>query len=124
MYIATRRNLPNRKRLRIDGVVTLHSHYIWFLNTGYWPVAGEVIHHIDGDYRNDEFSNLALMTNSEHNRLHHIGRHCSKKTRVKISVAMRGEKSPLWKGDDAKPKSKYARIWRARRRISELQEAA
>ena len=118
MHIATRRNLPTRRKILIDGVRKLHSHYVWHRNTGYWPADGEVIHHIDDNCGNNEFNNLALMTRSEHNRLHHIGRSRSKETRAKISAAMRGEKHPRWQGDDATPDAKYHRIWRARRRGS------
>jgi hypothetical protein len=34
----------------------------------------EVIHHIDGDKTNDDLSNLQLMTQSEHAKLHDFGR--------------------------------------------------
>ena len=33
---------------------------------------GEVIHHIDGNTKNNDISNLLLLTNSEHIRLHAI----------------------------------------------------
>lgn len=35
---------------------------------------GWVIHHIDGDKKNNDINNLALLTNSAHLRLHAIGR--------------------------------------------------
>jgi len=61
-------------RVTIDGVQKYNSHYIWFLNTGHWPDFAnkqEVIHHIDGDPLNDDFSNLQLTTSTEHAILHH-----------------------------------------------------
>lgn len=109
MCIATRRNLPPRKNVWIDGVLEQYSHYVWFLNTGHWPVSGEDIHHIDGDRSNDEFSNLALMTHSEHSHMHNIGKPKSPEHRAKLSKANRGEKSHRWKGDDASIESKDRR---------------
>jgi len=128
-----------RMRIHVNGKRRIYSHYVWFLNTGHWPVRGEVIHHIDDDPTNDEFSNLALMTLSEHSRLHHIGRPLSKEIRAKLSVAMTGktlsketkakisaamtgknnpmygrtgENSGNWKGDDAGAVAKYRRHYR------------
>jgi hypothetical protein len=75
-------DLPTRKYhkyVTIDGVQKRNSHHVWFLNTGYWPDfenKREVIHHIDGDHQNDDFSNLQLMTNAEHSTLHNIGEGC------------------------------------------------
>ncbi|MHA2023803.1 MAG: HNH endonuclease, partial [Candidatus Thorarchaeota archaeon] len=42
-------NESKRRFKRINGKVIQNSHYIWFKNTGYWPVDNEVIHHIDGN---------------------------------------------------------------------------
>lgn len=108
--------LPTQERIRIDGVQKYYSHYIWFLNTGYWPVDGEVIHHIDNDHKNNEFSNLALMTRAEHISLHHTGMVYSKETRAKMSTAMMGNRNARWKGGISKDHAEYMRIWRARRR--------
>ena len=63
------------KKVRIDGIKKNKSHHVWFLNTGYWPDyknKREVIHHIDGDNQNDDFSNLQLMTHAEHTSLHSL----------------------------------------------------
>lgn len=50
------------------------AYFVWEQNTGHFPDIGEVIHHIDGDKTNDEFSNLQLMTHGEHSRLHMSGK--------------------------------------------------
>ena len=70
-------DLPTRKTVTVDGVQKKHSHYVWFLNTGYWPDfknKQEVIHHIDGDHQNNDFSNLQLMVNTTHLELHNPSR--------------------------------------------------
>lgn len=67
-------DLPTRKR-----VVKPYSHYVWFQNTGHWPDfknKQEIVHHIDGDISNDDFSNLRLMTKAEHSTFHNIGEGC------------------------------------------------
>jgi len=119
--------MPKRKRgRRINGKLKLYSHCVWFDNTGHWPVKGEVIHHIDDDITNDSFSNLQLMTDSEHKTLHRKGVSLSEKHRANLSAAWTperkaehsafmlgryiGENSPSWKGDNAKLDSKRRRI--------------
>lgn len=44
--------------------------------------AGFVVHHIDGNKRNNDISNLALMTISGHGKLHTIQRNLSKEQRL------------------------------------------
>jgi hypothetical protein len=57
-------------RRMYNGKRIYESHYIWFKNTGYFPKKGEVIHHKDFNKLNNDFSNLQLMTNKEHLKLH------------------------------------------------------
>jgi hypothetical protein len=49
-------------------------HWVWFQHTGQWCPPGYVLHHIDEDKLNNDISNLQLMTNSDHRRLHMLGR--------------------------------------------------
>lgn len=35
--------------------------------------AGEIVHHVDGDHRNNAPSNLQVMTQAEHMRVHGLG---------------------------------------------------
>jgi hypothetical protein len=52
-------------------------------------VEGEVVHHIDGNHKNNHISNLQLMTSSEHSKLHHtkfsgcMANNCGRKHRTK-----------------------------------------
>lgn len=106
-----------RRHIRINGIKKKYSHFVWHENTSHWPVDNEVIHHIDGDSANDSFSNLQLMSISEHHSLH---KH-SKENKAKISIAQMGEKNHRWLGDAASPKTKYMRAWRAKRRMERIE---
>lgn len=125
-----------RRNVYINGVKKKYSHVVWHKNTGHWPIVpDEVVHHIDGDKSNDEFSNLQLMPDSEHKSLHariqensvcgrtgedHVffGKLRSEETKAKMSAAMAGENNPNWQGDAASDHAKYQRIWRAKRRAA------
>lgn len=61
----------NPKHCRADnqGYVFEHT-LVYEKNTGYLPKKGEVIHHIDIDKFNNEFSNLYLCNHKEHLEIH------------------------------------------------------
>lgn len=42
---------------------------------------GEIVHHIDGDRRNNDPSNLQVMTQSEHLKLHHAEMQAARKAK-------------------------------------------
>ena len=92
---------PPRQSIVINGKSKYQSHVVWHAHTGHWPEWPEVIHHIDDDTMNDDFSNLQLMSNSEHSFLHNSR-----------------ERNPKWLGDAATPHANYMRIWRSKRRAA------
>jgi hypothetical protein len=48
------------------------------------------------------------------------GKHFSEEHKAKIGAANSGEKASNWLGDDASDQTKYARVWRARRRAARV----
>ena len=89
----------DRRRITTNGEVKRYSHIVWHARTGHWPEWPEVIHHIDNDTTNDDFSNLQLMSDSEHKSLHNRGENnpmydkpVSEETRAKISAAWTPER--------------------------------
>lgn len=55
---------------RYRGRYCPEHHLVWWKETGDVPANDEVIHHIDGDRRNNDFDNLEKMTRSEHTARH------------------------------------------------------
>ncbi len=62
---------PNHPCSNGSGKVMEHVYSFW-VETGIIPNSDECIHHIDRDKTNNEFSNLRLMTKSDHAKLHQI----------------------------------------------------
>jgi hypothetical protein len=86
----------------------------------------EIVHHIDGDLQNDELSNLQVMTNAEHTRLHHLGRKKGPFTdehKRRLSLARQGKSSGM-KGrhhsEETKEKMKISRAFFAKLRKGEI----
>jgi len=50
-------------------IVYLHRH-IASIKLGRWLTKNEVVHHVDGNKKNNDLENLIILTKSEHARLH------------------------------------------------------
>ena len=56
-----------RYKITVNGKRIPRSHYTWNLNHPEDPVLpGEIIHHVDHNYQNDDISNLQKFTDKQH----------------------------------------------------------
>lgn len=61
------------QKIKLKNGATKDEHrLVWIKNNGEIP-KGMVIHHIDGNKRNNDIHNLMLMSRSEHTSLHNKG---------------------------------------------------
>jgi hypothetical protein len=77
--------------------ISLHR-YLWQKYNGDIP-SGFVIHHMDGNFDNNELSNYELISRSEHQSLHYKGytkEYKDEKTRILIDLAL--PKAAEWHG--------------------------
>ena len=113
------------RAITINGTTKRNSHYIWYLNTGYWPDwknKREVINHINENKLDDRFENLQLMSHSEHSKLHSRGEKnpCFGRTSEKNPQHFKtGSSSHRWIEGDQSYGTHWMRIKRAKQRISQ-----
>ena len=53
--------------------LALEHRIVWWQHHGCIPQEGEIIHHKNGNKRDNRIENLELMNNAEHARYHHSG---------------------------------------------------
>jgi hypothetical protein len=68
---------PEHPNVHKDGRIYEHQ-LVMEEHIGRYLKPGEVVHHIDGDKTNNDISNLMLLTNSDHMKLHAILRRAKK----------------------------------------------
>lgn len=56
--------------MKYRGRYCYKHHLIFWCCNGVLPSKDEVIHHIDGNYANNDISNLKLLSKQEHTKLH------------------------------------------------------
>lgn len=89
------------KAIKVNGVKYDEHRYIMEQHLGRKLKRDEVVHHKDGNKRNNDLSNLEVMSLSEHAREHNKNRIVSEETREKFSKASYGRKSTSRKFNDA-----------------------
>ena len=62
---------PNYPGKRYRSRYCYEHHLIWWTETGQLPEDGYLIHHKDHNKHNNDFSNLELISVTQHNQLHH-----------------------------------------------------
>lgn len=80
------------KAIKVDGVK--HDYHRWRMEQELGRKLGrdEVVHHINENPRDNDISNLCVMTNAEHSRLHQLGKKASPETLKKMSEVQIGNR--------------------------------
>lgn len=78
------------KAIKVDGVKIDEHRYIMEQYLGRKLSRSEVVHHKNGDKRDNRIENLEIMSLSDHAKSHQTGAIRSNETRQKISEANRG----------------------------------
>lgn len=85
---------PKSKRAYKSGY-TLRYYAVWECFTGSPVPKNRVIHHINGNRKDDRFKNLQLMTKKEHDRIHHIEQKIGKY--LKCVICKKEFYKPQWR---------------------------
>jgi hypothetical protein len=75
------------KALKVNGKRIDEHRFIMEQFLGRKLETKEVVHHIDGNMRNNDISNLKVESLSEHSRHHQLGWNCDEERRKKASAA-------------------------------------
>ena len=78
------------KAIRVNGVKYDEHRYIMEQHLGRKLTRYEVVHHINGDKRDNRLENLEVVSLSDHSRNHTIGRKHSDETRQLLSIKNKG----------------------------------
>ena len=80
------------KAVKVDGTKHDEHRYLMEQYLGRTLTSDEVVHHINGNKRDNDISNLKVMTRAEHARMHQSGYKPSPETLKKLSLAKKGNR--------------------------------
>lgn len=83
------------KRINIKGRTVLLHRYVMECHLRRSISPDEIVHHINGNTRDNRIENLMVLTPSEHSRIEHLGKKQSEQTKQKRSEKLRGNKNAL-----------------------------
>jgi hypothetical protein len=92
--------MTNYKAIKVNGKKIDEHRYVMEQYLGRPLSRYEVVHHKDGNKRNNDINNLEVMDLSQHSKHHRTGIEISPETKKKLSERLYGRKSPCRKLND------------------------